>query len=220
MTNNPRERAAASEPRERSAPAERRTRERVGESEGQSPSGRIDRREAIRRAALLAGVALVPDWLDFAARAQGPAARTYLTPAQGAVLNAAAERILPRTDTPGAQDVGVPAFIDRFYGEFMNPDERKLLVNALDEIERAAGAAHNAAFASLAPAQQDAVLRGVATAQQTQTASSFGLLRSMTVLGYFTSEQVGKNVLNYDPVPGAYDGCVPIEKVGRRNWTT
>ena len=21
-------------------------------------------------------------------------------------------------------------------------------------------------------------------------------------------------------VPGAYDGCVPIDQVGRRNWTT
>src|SRR6476661_1456648 len=34
-----RERAVASEPRERSAPTKRRARERVGESEGRSPSG-------------------------------------------------------------------------------------------------------------------------------------------------------------------------------------
>jgi ACR3 family arsenite transporter len=37
-----RERAAASEPRERSAPAARRARERVGESEGRSPSDRVE----------------------------------------------------------------------------------------------------------------------------------------------------------------------------------
>lgn len=180
----------------------------------------IDRREAIRRGALLAGVALVPDWLDFAVRAQAPAGKTYLTAAQAAVLGAAAERILPRTDTPGALDVGVPAFIDRFYGEFMNADERKLLAAVLDEIDRSARDGQKAPFASLAPAQQDAVLRSIAAAQQSQTASSFGLLRSVTVLGYFSSEQVGRKVLNYDPVPGAYDGCVPIDQVGRRNWTT
>jgi len=180
----------------------------------------IGRREAIRRATLLAGVAIAPEWLEFAVRAQTPATRTYLAPAQGALLSAAAERILPRTDTPGAIDAGVPAFIDRFYGEFMNPADKQLLVSALDEIEKAAGAAHGAAFASLAPAQQDAVLRGVATAQQGKEPSSFGLLRSVTVLGYFTSEQVGRTVLHYDPVPGAYDGCVPIEQVGRKNWTT
>jgi hypothetical protein len=180
----------------------------------------IGRREAIRRAALLAGVALSPEWLSFVGRAQAPATRTYLAAAQGLLVSAAAERILPRTDTPGAIDVGVPAFIDRFYGEFMNTADRQLLVSALDEIEKGAGAAHGTSFAALAAAQQDAVLRSVATAQEGRDPSPFGLLRSVTVLGYFTSEQVGKTVLHYDPVPGAYDGCVPIDQVGRRNWTT
>ena len=134
-------------------------------------------------------------------------------------MSAAAERILPKTDTPGAIDAGVPAFIDRFYGEFMSPADRQLLASVLDEIARAASAAHGAPFASLTTAQQDAVLRGIATAQEGKTPSSFGLLRSLTILGYFTSEPVGKTVLHYDPVPGAYDGCVPIEQTTRRNWT-
>jgi len=181
----------------------------------------IGRREAIRRAALLAGVALSPEWLSVVGRAQTPATRTYLTAAQGPLVSAAAERILPRTDTPGAIDVGVPAFIDRFYGEFMSPADRQLLVSALDGIESAATTAHGgASFAALTAPQQDAVLRSIATAQQGRDPSPFGLLRSVTVLGYFTSEQVGKNVLHYDPVPGAYDGCLPIDQVGRRSWTT
>ena len=165
-------------------------------------------------------MALSPEWLSFVGRAQTPAAKTYLTAAQGPLVSAAAERILPRTDTPGAIDVGVPAFIDRFYGEFMNPADRQLLVSALDEIESSGQDAHGASFAALTAAQQDAVLRGMAAAQQGRSPSSFELLRSVTVLGYFTSEQVGKNVLHYDPVPGAYDGCVPIDQVGRRSWTT
>lgn len=181
----------------------------------------ISRREAIRRAALLAGIALSPQWLAAVGRAQPAAAKSYLPAPQAALLGAVSERILPRTDTPGAIDAGVPAFIDFLYGEVMTDAERGLLTAGLDEIEAAARAAHGAAFASLQPAQQDAVMRGVATAQQAQkTPSSFGLIRSATILGYFTSEQVGKNVLNYDPVPGAYDGCIPIDQVGRRNWVS
>jgi hypothetical protein len=180
----------------------------------------IDRREAIRRVALIAGVALSPEWLALVGRAQTPAAKPYLTAAQSAILAAAADRILPRTDTPGAADVGVPAFIDRLYGECMTPAEQQLLTAGLTEIEAAAKTAHGQAFASVTPAQQDAVLRGVASAQQGREPSSFALLRSATVLGYFTSEEVGRKVLHYDPVPGAYDGCVPIDQVGRRNWTT
>jgi gluconate 2-dehydrogenase gamma chain len=178
----------------------------------------IGRREAIRRAALLAGIALSPALVQFVAGAQTAAAKAYLTGAQAAIAGAAAERILPRTDTPGAADVGVPAFLDRFYGEFMTDDERRLFIAGLDAIEAAAKATHNGPFASLATAQQDAVLRGIATAQQNDSPSSFSLLRSTTILGYFSSEQVAKGVLNYDPVPTRFDGCIPLDQVGGRDW--
>ena len=180
----------------------------------------LTRREAIRRAALVAGVTLSPGWLGMVGGAQNAAEKTYLATAQAATLAAAADRILPRTDTPGAADVGVAAFIDRLYGEFMTPAEQQLLTRGLQEIDAAAKTAHGSVFSTLSTTQQDAVLRAVATAQQDRDPSSFALIRSATILGYFTSEQVGRNVLHYDPVPGGYDACVPIDQVGRRNWTT
>jgi hypothetical protein len=181
----------------------------------------LTRRDAIRRAALLAGVALSAEWLGMVGCAQQSApAKTYLTAAQAATLAAAAERIIPRTDIPGAADVGVPAFIDRLYGEYMTPVEQQLLTEGLQEIDAAAKSAHGSGFPALNTTQQDTVLRTVATAQQDRDPSSFGLIRSATILGYFTSEQVGRNVLHYDPVPGAYNSCVPIDQVGRRSWTT
>ena len=180
----------------------------------------IGRREAIRRAALLAGVAVAPEWLEMVGRAQTAAAKTYLAPALAATLAAAADRILPRTDTPGAADVGVPAFIDRLYGEFMTPSEQQLITQGLQEIDAAARTSNGAGFSTLTVQQQDAVLRAIAKAQQGKEPGSFALLRTATVLGYFTSEELGRNVLHYDPVPGAYNGCIPIDQVGRRNWTT
>ena len=143
-------------------------------SSTKSAASMISRREAIQRAALLAGVALSPELFTFVGRAQTAAAKTYLSAAQGAIARAAVDRILPRTDTPGAVDVGVPAFIDLFYGEFMSPAEQKLFIKSLDDIEAAAKSAHGASFATLAAAQQDGVMRTVATAQQETTGSSFG----------------------------------------------
>jgi hypothetical protein len=189
-------------------------------SEQTTGSG-ISRREAIRRAALLAGVVLSPEWLSLVDRAATPAAQTLsLTPAQATMVSAIADRIIPRTDTPGAADVGVPAFIDLLYGQFMTDAERKLLTDGLAEVEAAAKSAQGATFATLSADRQDAVLRGIAKAEEGRDQGFFLLIRSATVLGYFTSEQVGKNVLHYDPVPGRFDSCIPIEQVGRRNWTT
>jgi hypothetical protein len=185
----------------------------------QTLSPGISRREAIRRAALLAGIVLSPEWLGFAEQA-GPAAQSYLTPEQGALVRAIANRILPRTDTPGAADVGVPAFIDLLYGEFMTDAERRMLTDGLAETEKTARSTEGASFAALTAERQDALLRGIARAEEGRDQGFFRLIRSATVLGYFTSEEVGRNVLNYDPVPGRYDGCVPIDEVGRRNWTT
>jgi gluconate 2-dehydrogenase gamma chain len=186
----------------------------------QTAASGISRREAIRRAALLAGVVLSPDWLAVVERGRTAAQALHLTPAEGTLAGAIADRIIPRTDTPGAADVGVPAFIDLLYGEFMTPGERQMLTTGLAEVEAAATSTHGASFATLTADRQDAMLRGIARAEEGREQGFFRLIRSATVLGYFTSEQVGKNVLHYDPVPGRYDGCVPIEQVGRRNWTT
>ena len=45
------------------------------------------------------------------------------------------------------------------------------------------------------------------------------VILELTVLGYFTSETVGKTVLHYDPVPGRFEACIPLAEVGNRAWT-
>jgi hypothetical protein len=37
-------------------------------------------------------------------------------------------------------------------------------------------------------------------------------LKSMILWGYFTSEKVGTEVLTYNPIPGSYVGCRPLEE--------
>jgi hypothetical protein len=189
-------------------------------SDEQTAPSLISRREAIRRAALLAGVVVAPEWLMAVDQAAAPAAQgPRLTSAHAAIAGAVADRILPRTDTPGAADVGVPAFIDRLYGEFMTPAERQMLTEGLEAVDAAAKSAHGGGFSTLTADRQDALLRTIARAEEGRPQGFFRLIRSATILGYFTSEQVGRSVLHYDPVPGRYDGCIPIDQVGRRNWT-
>lgn len=184
----------------------------------------ITRREAIKRTALILGVAISPSILAGVMRAQTAAARAsakpvHLTAKQFETASAVAERILPRTDTPGALDVGVPAFIDLMVGVYMPADEKRVFTAGLDEVESASHAAHQRSFAQLSPAQQDAVLKRIAEASQSQEKTFFHQMKELTLLGYFTSETVGKNVLHYDPIPGRYQACIPISEVGNVAWT-
>jgi gluconate 2-dehydrogenase gamma chain len=184
----------------------------------------ITRREAIRRTALALGIALTPSLIDGVMNAQ-PVTRAvggapvYLSAAQFATVRAMVERILPKTDTPGANDVGVPAFIDLMYGKYLTEEERRVFTTGLGEVEKVSADQGQRGFAQLSSVQQDALLTQIARASQEKEKTFFHLIKELTLLGYFTAEPVGKNVLHYDPIPGRYQGCIQLAEVGNVSWT-
>lgn len=181
----------------------------------------LSRREALKRAALMLGVALTPSIFNGALLAQPAAAGTksYFTAKQLATVGAMAERVLPKTDTPGALDAGVPAFIETMARGYLTADEVRTLTAGVADVDARSQAAHQRAFADLTAAQQDALLTKLAEDPNGKSGAFFRQFRELTVVGYFTSELVGKNVLHYDPVPGMYQGCLPISVTGNVNWT-
>ena len=45
------------------------------------------------------------------------------------------------------------------------------------------------------------------------------MVKELTLLGYFTSEVGATQVLQYNPLPGPYRGCVPLAQAGNgRLW--
>ena len=42
-------------------------------------------------------------------------------------------------------------------------------------------------------------------------------VRNLSLLGYYTSEKISKDVLNFDPIPGVWQPCVPLEEIGN-SW--
>lgn len=173
----------------------------------------MTRREALQRTAVLLGLSLSPSALN-SALAQlvrdptiGP---RYLTADRFAAAAALAEALLPRTDTPGATDVGVPQFLDEAYGRFMSADEKSTLESLLDH-----AATEQFAEASLADQQQRLRDLGAEGSAWRPAVREF---RSHAMWAYFTSERVSKDVFNYDPVPGRLDADIPLADVGGRAW--
>ena len=181
----------------------------------------MTRRAALKRAALFLGVALTPSLIAnvLQAAATPGAKAVFLSPAQLDLVTAIAERILPLTDTPGATDVGVPAFVDLMLGKYSTESERQVFTAGLDEVNAASLASHAQSFVKISAAQQDAILMKIAVASQKKDKTFFHQIKELTVVGYFTSEIVGRTVLHYDPVPGRFQGCVPISEVGNVLWT-
>jgi hypothetical protein len=57
---------------------------------------------------------------------------------------------------------------------------------------------------------------GISLVANPEPVGFFRHVKSLTLFGYFTSQKIYTEVLRYDPVPGAYIGCVPLD--GKNSW--
>ena len=187
-------------------------------SETSSASLLLSRREALQRAAVLLGAALSPSIITGVLRAQPAAGGPRLSTEQERTLAALAERILPRTDTPGAADVGVPAFIGRMFTEFLTTAERGTLTGGVTSLDSACAARHGRPFAVLEGGKQDDEIRRLVASKDTAEREFLRLTRELVIVGYFTSEKIGKTLLRYEPVPGRYDADIPLSETGGAAW--
>ena len=181
-------------------------------------SNAIDRREALRRAALVLGGVLsapmVAGVLAGCEARRAPAGAWQpraLTPDQADLVATIAEHILPETDTPGARAVGVHRFIDAMLAEAYAAEERQRFVAGLADVDRRARSTHGRTFLECPAAEQRALLDMLDRSSD----PAFRALKELTLLGYYTSEIGATRELRHVAVPGRFEGCVPLTQVGR-----
>ncbi len=148
------------------------------------------------------------------------AART-LTEGRDEMVAAMAELIIPETDTPGARAALVHEFIDAMLTDWYGSDERGRFLRGLAEVDERALSSRGAAFMDLEEAARHALLLeldaeafGDAQPGQDGEPPFFRAMKSLTLLGYYTSEVGGTQELRQMPM-GEYRGDVPFDEIGR-----
>ncbi len=137
------------------------------------------------------------------------------TPVQIAFLSAYSERIVPRTDTPGAVEAGVPGFIEMMVGDWFNADERAAFIGGITAMDAYSQQTYKKPFAKLKAADQDAAITTLMNGKITEAGDFFSQSRQLILSGYYSSE-IGETVERvYLPVPGDYDGAYDYAKVNR-----
>jgi gluconate 2-dehydrogenase gamma chain len=141
---------------------------------------------------------------------------------QHATVKAMAEMIIPRTDTPGASDVGVAEFVDLILTEWYEEAERTRFLSGLVEVDSHGQTVFGKDFVDCSPLQQSDILmalgekmteevgeqprlmrrRGVST-----SANFYAMLRHLTLTAYYTSEAGATDELHFEIIPGSYQGC-------------
>ena len=164
----------------------------------------MNRREALRRTALVMGTAVSASTI--AGIMQGCAAKpelawtpSFLTEDQAELVSAMAEVIIPKTDTPGAIDAGVPQFIEEMIGQVEKSENREMFMQGMAAFNEQCASDHGDSFTALDSdiqiaclekynsEMQEAIRSGVRKAPKPNEAF-FRKMKELTVVGFFTSE--------------------------------
>lgn len=181
----------------------------------------MQRRDALR---FLGAAALTPLLAPLSARqrfslgqelhrrlAAGAAGRALSAP-QLAQVRALADAILPRTDTPGALDVGAPEFVDLLLAEWYPDEERQRLLAGLDALEARCRETQGKPFAELEAPGRAAFLGTVdgARGEQGSPEWTYGRIKDQLIYGFLTAKPIAAIVNTTPIIPGRFDGCIPI----------
>jgi hypothetical protein len=174
----------------------------------------MDRREAIQRVTLmLGGVISAP--LMAGAMGQAIYGGQSIKPSddQAALIAEIADVIIPTTDTPGAKAAGVEQFIIRVMRDCYEKPEQEKFFNGLNKLDADSKAKFKKGFRDLSAQQKNIMIQDATVYNK----DLFVRMRELTITGYFISEIGATQALAYVPIPGRFDGCIPLEK-DQKTW--
>jgi hypothetical protein len=144
---------------------------------------------------------------------------------QNELVVTVSEMIIPATDTPGAEAANVNRFVDKMLTEWFYEEERSHFLSGLDELDAMSEERFGSGFLDASEKNRTGLLTeldeeafgedvsgGLEEAEETPF---FRTMKDLTRLGDYTSEIGMTQELQWMAAPGKYDGCVPLEEVGR-----
>ena len=206
----------------------------------------MNRREALKGLTLGMGyVVAVPtviSMLESCAAETETWPAVFLTDKEKHVVVQLVDIILPATDIPGGLDVNLPQFVDMMCKDVMKASDQEMFHQGSQVFAERFKEKFNkdiikskkkevlalfSGYFDKSPEETSIILRKQSVSlkeipvEELQDYLMYKYLmavRTFSLLGYYTSEKIGTEVLSFDPIPGVLQGCIPVSEVGNA-WT-
>lgn len=167
----------------------------------------------------------------------------FLSEDEKHIVTNLADIILPKTELPGALDVNIPQFIDLMYHDIETTENKNIFKKGASLFTEKAILNSKKPISELSKKDFSILLNSYFNVSEEDSKNIINQLknhvknipqtkqdtyyiykflytvREYTIFGYCTSEQIGENVLAYDPVPGIQLGCISTKETNGKAWS-
>lgn len=187
----------------------------------------MDRRDAIKNVALMMGGTLIGAQAMMSCEPSDQAINSLFMESELRLMEEIAETIIPATDTPGAKEAGVGAFMAMMVLDCYTPEHQQIFKEGLASIQKDFKKEMGTAFLKANGYERNTFLTKLdqkakeyaGTEEAKEKPHYFRMMKELTLLGFFTSETGATKTLRYVESPGRYDGCMDY-KPGDKVWAT
>lgn len=168
----------------------------------------MDRRALMRSAIMLVGgsVAGVPA----VAFAQDAEPKQFFTPPQFYVLDQVSEIMIPKTDTPGAREAGVPGALDMLMTKWASQTRGEQFRALMDDIDLRARAQAPAGLRGLSAPARLELVRAYDAEKMGAQEPVYRRFKELVLTLYYLSEVGATQELRYELVPGKWEPWTTI----------
>ena len=184
----------------------------------------MNRRTVLKNLALvIGGSVLLPSCLHKDGTSYVQLKHVQINEEQQKLMADVADTIIPKTTTPGAIDLNLPAFTLKMIDDCYNKKEQDAFIAGLTAFKNKIKKEHGKDFGDLDQKQREAILVAIEKDAQKPKQKSpsapdpvttfYWGVKGQTIFGYTTSQYFMTKEIVYELVPGRYNVHYPVSKL-------
>ena len=143
------------------------------------------------------------------------------------------ETFIPKTNTPGAKDLNLPAFVLKMIDDCYGKKDQEVILTGLGKFTDMVKTKYNSSFSDLSVKDKEAVLTGIEDSAKPKDGAKglarkpaaqkhmdvdplmafYWAVKQQTIFAYTTSQYFMTKLVFYDMIPGRYNVHYPVSKL-------
>jgi hypothetical protein len=176
----------------------------------------MNRRTILKQLAIATGgLITLPAWMGCGAADTISTHLSSFSTSEQQILAAITDTIIPAGSpiavNPGALSVGVDKFLQKLFDDCYDKKVQDNIKVQLKVLDSTARSSYKNSFPDCVQAQRQELLSKLSGSNDKSQNDFFTLIKTETIRGFNTSQEVMQNYLGYKLAPGHYHGCVDIK---------